>query len=135
MDHGHHTHHITPKSLLIKIFGALIVLTILTVAVSRVHLGVLNVPIALGIAIVKAMLVVTVFMAVKWDNKVNALVIGLSVLFVSIFLIFTLFDTVYRGDLSNVDRVPISDQQRQQSAEMAPAVDHNAPAEMPASGH
>ncbi|MCB0717227.1 MAG: cytochrome C oxidase subunit IV family protein [Bacteroidetes bacterium] len=135
MDHASHGHHITPKSLLIKVFGSLILLTILTVAVSRVHLGALNVPVAIAIAVVKMMLVVTVFMAVKWDNKVNALVIGLSALFVSIFLIFTLFDTAYRGDLSNVDRVPISDQQRQQSAEMAPADAGAAASEMPASGH
>ena len=117
MAHAEHGHHITPQSLLIKVFAALIVLTILTVITSRVDLGPLNVPLAMVIASTKALLVVTVFMAVKWDNKVNALVIGLSVLFVGIFLVLTLFDTAFRGDLSNVDSMTIQDIERAESGE------------------
>jgi cytochrome c oxidase subunit 4 len=98
----------------------LVVLTVLTVVTSRLDLGSFNVPLAMIIAITKAMLVVTVFMAVKWDNKVNALVIGLSVVFVSIFLIFTLFDTAFRGDLSNVNPKTIMDMEQAESGATAP---------------
>ncbi len=123
--HADHGHHITPQSLLIKVFVALIVLTVVTVITSRLDLGGLNVPLAMLIASVKAMLVVVVFMALKWDNRVNALVIGMSVVFVAIFLVFTLFDTAFRGDLSNVDSQTIMDAERMQTGEAAaPAAAH-----------
>lgn len=109
---AHHGHHITPVSTLVKVIAALAILTILTVAVSRVDLGPLHVPMALFIAGVKAMLVVTFFMALKWDNRVNALVLTIGVIFVVVFTVFTLFDTAFRGDLSNVDAMTIADEQR-----------------------
>ncbi|GEM_PF-1902609 len=116
MAHAHTTHHghihHVPKETLFKVFGALVFLTLLTVAASRVHLGPFNVPVAIGIAAVKASLVVTFFMALKYDNKVNALVMMIGVIFVGVFLTFTLFDTAFRGDLSNVDPMTIAEEQR-----------------------
>ncbi len=116
MAHAHTTHHghihHVPKATLFKVFGALVFLTLLTVAASRVHLGPLNVPVAIGIAVIKASLVVTFFMALKYDNKVNALVMMIGVIFVGVFLTFTLFDTAFRGDLSNVGAMTIADEQR-----------------------
>lgn len=117
MANAHHGHHITPMRTLIGVFAGLIVLTILTVITSRIDLGILNVPLALTIAIGKASLVVMFFMALKWDNRVNGIVLLLGVLFVSIFLIFTLFDTAFRGDLSNVDDTTIMDMEREMSGE------------------
>ena len=116
MANAHHGHHITPMRTLIGVFAGLIVLTILTVITSRIDLGILNVPLALTIAIGKASLVVLFFMALKWDNRVNGIVLLLGVLFVSIFLIFTLFDTAFRGDLSNVDDTTIMDAEIEMSA-------------------
>ncbi len=110
--HHGHIHHVS-KETLYKVFGALVFLTILTVAVSRVHLGPLHVPMAIAIAVAKASLVVTYFMGLKYDNRVNALVMMVGVLFVVIFLTFTLFDTAFRGDLSNVDAMTIAEQERQ----------------------
>ncbi len=98
-----HAHHIVPQSLLLKVFGALIVLTVLTVAVAQVDLGILNVPLALAIAGAKAGLVVTFFMALKYDKGVNRLVFSVGIIFVVIFLAFTLLDTVFRGTV--VDNV------------------------------
>ena len=54
--------HISPKRLYYTIFTALMVLTAITVAVAFVNLGTLNFPIALGIAITKATLVILFFM-------------------------------------------------------------------------
>lgn len=113
---SHAGHHITPVRSLVIVFGALVFLTVITVISSRWDLGALNVPLALSIAILKATLVVTVFMALRTDTRVNALVLSLGVLFVSIFLIFTLFDTAFRGDLSNVDPQTISDIEAQEAA-------------------
>src|SRR6188508_3087042 len=54
--------HISPKSTYYAIFGALMVLTAVTVAVAFVHLGALNFPVALAIAVTKATLVILFFM-------------------------------------------------------------------------
>ena len=111
--HGsEHGHHIIPKSLLFKVFGALVVLTILTVAVAQVDLGPLNIPVALAVAGAKASLVVTFFMALKYDKKVNTLVFSIGVLFVVVFLTFTLFDTAFRGALGIFDPQTIAEQER-----------------------
>ena len=110
-DHGH---HIIPFRTLLNVFIALIVLTVLTVITARTDLGALNflhVPIAITIAMIKTVLVVTIFMGLRYDNRVNALTIALGGVFVIIFIAFTLFDTVYRGDMGNVDTLPQTDRE------------------------
>lgn len=109
---GHHGHHIVPKALLYKVFGALVVLTIVTVLSAQVDLGVLNVPLALAIAGSKAALVVLFFMALKYDNRVNTLVFAAGSIFVVIFIVFTLFDTVWRGEIGGVSPQTITDELR-----------------------
>lgn len=113
---SHAEHHITPKKTLIQVFAALIALTVITVVTAQVDLGAFNVPVALLIAGTKATLVVLIFMALKYDNRVNLLVFLVGVLFVVVFLVFTLFDTLYRGDLGNTTEGTIQDQQRQEEA-------------------
>lgn len=109
--HHHHEHHIIPKKTLLTIFGALVFLTALTVVTAtQLDLGVFDVPLALAIAGVKATLVVMFFMALKYDRPVNTLVFSSSIVFVTIFLAFTLFDTAWRGDLGNVAEETILDE-------------------------
>ena len=109
----HHEHHIVPLKILWGVFGGLILLTIFTVFTAKqVDIGPLNLPLAIAIAVTKASLVVTFFMALKWDNRVNLLIFSLGLVFVVVFLTFTMFDTAFRGDLTNVEAVPISDQER-----------------------
>lgn len=111
--HHAHEHHITPKKTLYKVFGALVALTILTVLTAEfVDIGALNIPLALTIAGMKAALVVSIFMALKYDNRVNTLVFTLGTIFVVVFLAFTLFDTAFRGDLENVDAETVADRER-----------------------
>ena len=105
----HHGHHIVPFKTLLTIFLALVGLTIFTVLTAQLDLGVLNVPLALAIAISKAALVVMFFMALKYDRPVNTLVFSIGIVFVLIFLTFTWFDTGFRGDLGNVDSMTIQD--------------------------
>lgn len=104
----HDTHHVLPKKLLFKVFGALVFLTVLTVAAAQVDLGPLHAPVALGIAGIKSALVVLFFMALKYDKGVNTMVFSVGAVFVVIFLSFTLLDVAFRGDLSNVDAETIS---------------------------
>ncbi|MFB6274256.1 MAG: cytochrome C oxidase subunit IV family protein [Salinibacter sp.] len=101
---AHDGPHIVPKSVLLKVFGALIVLTILTYGASLVSLGPLGVPVAIGIAVAKASLVVLFFMHLKYDNPVNALTFTIGTIFVVVFIAITLLDTAFRGDLGNVSQ-------------------------------
>jgi len=108
-DHGH---HIVPVKTLVAVFGVLVFLTVLTVVLAQFHFGALEVPIALGIAFTKAAFVVMIFMALKWDNRVNATILAVGSLFVLVFISFILLDTEFRGDLSNTTETTIMDQQR-----------------------
>jgi len=92
-DGGHvHVHAVSPLVLL-SVFGALLVLTVLTVAVTYVDLGPANLIVALGIAVVKAALVLMFFMHLWWDRPFNAVVLVAAFFFVALFLGFTIMDT------------------------------------------
>lgn len=108
---GHHGHYVAPVSLLLKVFGALVFFTVLTVATGTADWipGALHVPIALTIALIKVVLVAMFFMGLKHDNRVNTVILSLTTIFVIVFLSFTLFDVVQRGDLGNVDRMTAAD--------------------------
>lgn len=109
----HHEHHIVPLKILWGVFGALVFLTVLTVLTAKyVDIGPLNFPLAMAIALTKVTLVATFFMALKWDNRVNLLILVLGTIFVVVFLTFTLFDTAFRGDIGNVGTETIMDEQR-----------------------
>ncbi|WP_022835327.1 cytochrome C oxidase subunit IV family protein [Salisaeta longa] len=107
-----HSHHIIPLKTLLSVFGGLIVLTILTVAVAQVDLGPLNIPVAIGIAAAKATLVVMFFMALKYDKPVNTLTFVMSTVFVVVFLAITLMDTAFRGDLTNTTPTTIVQEEK-----------------------
>lgn len=111
-DDGHH--HVLHKPTLLKVFGALIVLTLLTVGVAYVPLGPLEVPIALAIATAKAALVVLFFMALKYDNPVNGLTFTIGTIMVIVFIVFTMFDTAFRGDLGKVSTQTIKEIEREE---------------------
>lgn len=90
---GHGLAHTTPVSLLFGILGALLVLTIATVAVTAIDLGAQgNLIVAMVIATVKALLVCTFFMHLLWDKKFNLVLFLTSVLFLILFLGMTTAD-------------------------------------------
>jgi len=94
-----HHHHITSKKTLFIVFGVLVVLTVVTAVTAQIDLGGFNVPLALAIAFTKASLVLAIFMALKYDNRVNTLIFSIGVIFVGVFLLITLLDTAFRGAL------------------------------------
>ena len=89
--------HVSPKSLYYSIFGALMVLTAITVAVAFVNLGAFNFPVAIGIALTKATLVILFFMHAKYSSKLTQLFVGMSFFFLAILLTLTLTDYMSRG--------------------------------------
>jgi cytochrome c oxidase subunit 4 len=60
--------HIVPRKTYWIVWALLMVLMMMTAALSRVPLGAWNTPIALAIATVKALLVLLFFMHVKYEN-------------------------------------------------------------------
>jgi caa(3)-type oxidase, subunit IV len=111
---AHDGPHIVPKSVLLKVFGGLVLLTIVTVGAAYIPLGPLTVPVAIGIAVAKASLVVLFFMHLKYDNPVNALTFTIGTIFVVVFITITLLDTAFRGDLGNVDSQTVQEIQAEQ---------------------
>jgi cytochrome c oxidase subunit 4 len=89
--------HISPKSTYYAIFGALMVLTAITVTVAFINLGALNLPVALGIAIVKATLVILFFMHVKYTSRLTKLICGTAFFFLMVLFGLTLSDYLSRG--------------------------------------
>jgi cytochrome c oxidase subunit 4 len=89
--------HIAPKSLYVTIFGSLMVLTTITVAVAFMNLGALNFPVALGIAVTKATVVILFFMHVKYGSRLTKLVVGSVLIFLASLLGLTLTDYASRG--------------------------------------
>lgn len=92
--HGNDEHlaHVMSPRTLLSVFGALVGLTVLTVAAAQVSFGAWEVWVSLGIASVKAALVSIYFMHLRYDRPFNLIVFFSSLLFVGLFLALTLVD-------------------------------------------
>lgn len=88
--------HLAPLSLYLTIFTVLMVGTALTVWVAYLDLGAMNLPVALAIAITKATLVLLYFMHLRWSERLTAVFIGASFLWLGILLSFTFSDILTR---------------------------------------
>ncbi|MFN7684920.1 MAG: c-type cytochrome [Oligoflexia bacterium] len=97
--HDKHEHPILADKTALGVLGALLVLTVVTVAVSRVDLGIFNFTVALLIAVVKATVVGMWFMGLKYDTKENTLIFVSSFLFLAIFIVLTATDLLFRGEV------------------------------------
>jgi cytochrome c oxidase subunit 4 len=78
------------------VFAALMVLTALTVWAAYLHLGVWNTPVALAVAVTKALLVALVFMHLKSSPRLTVLVVAASVLWLAILILITVSDYATR---------------------------------------
>ena len=108
--HSENKQHILPLRVYIAVAGALLLLTVITVAVSYLNLGSWNVVVAIGIASVKVSLVALFFMHLKYDKKINLFAFLIGVVFVAIFIILTMFDTLRRADIYEIQGNPIKEQ-------------------------
>jgi cytochrome c oxidase subunit 4 len=97
MSDGHFGHsHVAPASMYLKVFAALVVGTILTVAAARVDMGALNNVVMLAIAGTKAALVILFFMHVRWGTRLTA-VVAMAGFFWLILLFTIIGDYISRG--------------------------------------
>ena len=98
-------HHIIPIQTYLKVFGALMFLTVLTVAVTYIDLGSFNIVLAMFIAIIKSTLVLLFFMHLYYDNKTNLMFFLASILFMIIFITFTYFDIGQRDGIYDIEDI------------------------------
>jgi len=91
------SHPIVSVKVYAAVFGALLALTITTVAVSRLELGEFNFVAAMTIAVIKATLVVMFFMDVRNATSMTKLFVGAGLFWMAILLVFVLSDYLTRG--------------------------------------
>lgn len=101
--------HVSSVGFYVAVFGGLLTLTLLTVGQSYVDLGKLNIVLVILIATMKASLVVTFFMHLRWDNKFNALIFLSTIFFIGVFFAYTINDTGQRGEFDPDHNVKIWD--------------------------
>jgi cytochrome c oxidase subunit 4 len=89
-------HNIVGYARLSKVWLQLLVLTALTVGVTRIDMGGHKVLGAMVIACAKAGLVIAVFMHIKYEGKLLRWLLFLTIVTLAIFIGFTFFDVLYR---------------------------------------
>ncbi len=96
--HDNHETHAAPLWILGGVCAALMILTYITVTATYIDLGSEgNLILAMGIATVKAALVVLFFMHLYWDKPQNSFVFISSLIFVTLFIVFAMMDTLQYG--------------------------------------
>ncbi len=105
--HGDSGHYVAPLSMYLGTFAALLVLTVITVAVTYVDLGRFNIVVAMAIAVVKAGLVSLFFMGLIHDSdRFNGMVFTGALIFLSLFFLFTFPDLLFRSALDPIKGNP-----------------------------
>lgn len=88
--------HIVPYRTYLIVLAILLVLTLVSVAVTNIHLGALTVFIALLIATIKSTYVLRVFMHLKFDNKMFTFMAAGVVILLALVILITLSDYIFR---------------------------------------
>ncbi|AKT43927.1 uncharacterized protein CMC5_081640 [Chondromyces crocatus] len=106
-DHAHggpdHVPHVIPLKMYIGTWLALLVFTVITVGASYIDFGDFNLWIAMLIATCKASMVALLFMHLLWDERFNSIILVSSIIFLGIFIGFTMADTGNRGRAEPVE--------------------------------
>ncbi len=88
--------HVVPQKVYLLVFATLICLTLITVDVAFYNLGILNLYVALAIAVTKATIIVLYFMHVKFGPRLIWVFALAGVFWMVIFLALTLGDYLTR---------------------------------------
>ena len=98
-DHIGHApaHHRSSLLSYFVVFATLMILTIVTVWVSRIDLGTLNTAVAMAIAIIKATVVILWFMHVIHSPRLTWIVVIASFLWLAVMFVLFFSDYLTRG--------------------------------------
>jgi cytochrome c oxidase subunit 4 len=88
--------HIIPYRTFLYVLALLITLTLTSVAITQIYLGTLTVVLALLIAAVKSSFVLRIFMHLKFESKIFSIAVVAVALVLSIVIIITFLDYLYR---------------------------------------
>jgi cytochrome c oxidase subunit IV len=99
-----HATHVSPIRLYVGIFVALLALTAATTLIAFQDLGPFNNVVAIGIAAVKATLVILFFMHMRWSSRMVPIVFASGIFWLLILLGITLADYFSRGWLGVAGR-------------------------------
>jgi cytochrome c oxidase subunit IV len=88
--------HVVPVKTYIGIFFALMVLTAATTGAAFIDMHAWNTPVALAIAVAKALLVILFFMHVKYSHGLTKTVVLTGFFFLALLVAFTLADELSR---------------------------------------
>lgn len=89
-------HAPVPYRTFVLIWVTLLIFTGITVAVSRVDVGALNIWVALGVASIKSSLVIFFFMHLRQESLLFKIGLLVMLVIVAIFVGMTFFDILYR---------------------------------------
>lgn len=106
--HGHGSVHVVPMKVLIATLLALLVLTVVTVGAAGhpiLKTSGLGIWVAMGVATVKAGIVMLYFMHLRYDSKFNTFAIISAVLFVGLFIFMCYLDSgEYRPNVDKLEK-------------------------------
>jgi len=92
--------HVVPLKVYHRVFGALLILLIITVVAAFVHLGsVGNIMLAMTIAVAKMTLIILYFMHVRYSSKLTMVFAASGFLWMAIMLSFFVSDVAARPDV------------------------------------
>lgn len=94
--HNNHENHSIGYGSYILVWLALLALTSITVTVAGIDLGSSAIIIALLIATVKSILVINIFMHIKYDEPIFKVFLGLSLFTLFVIFLLTFFDLINR---------------------------------------
>lgn len=92
-----HKSHVVSYGQFTLIWIALVSLTAITVALAGIELGRWVIVTAMGIACIKTYLVGSVFMHLKFEDRVFTVFVAVTVLTLAVFFILTFFDYAFQG--------------------------------------
>lgn len=96
-NHEEHEHHTPNYADNIVVYLALLALTALTVSVAGIGLGDFTFFVAMFVATIKALLVINIFMHIKFDDWVFKSILLVCALIVLIVFVFLGLDILFRG--------------------------------------
>jgi cytochrome c oxidase subunit 4 len=88
--------HIIPYRTFLYVLALLVTLTLTSVAITQIYLGAFTVVLALVIATIKSSFVLRIFMHLKFEKKMFSIIVLAVVLLISIVIIITFLDYLYR---------------------------------------
>lgn len=93
---ANNTSHTTEYNVLAKVLLTLMFLTLITISITSIHLGVLSVTVALLVAGAKAFLVLTYFMHLKHESILLRILVAMVFVLFAIIVLITFIDYAYR---------------------------------------